>query len=36
LNTLTLAFALHRIIPGYTLGSDFMVDQRTFKKARSV
>lgn len=30
MDTLTLAFALHLIILGYTLGSDFVVDQRTF------
>jgi hypothetical protein len=35
LDTLTLAFALHLIILGYTLGFDFVVDQRTFLKARS-
>lgn len=30
MDSVTLAFALHLIVTGYTLGSDFVVDQRTF------
>ena len=30
MDAVTLAFALHFIVIGYTLGSDFVVDQRTF------
>ena len=30
MDPVTLAFAVHLIVLGYTLGSDFVVDQRTF------